>query len=262
MFEVALHSLVSYSIKVSKPNNDSHLTEGEYDCPVALDVFGKSVKDDIQDIRTYTQQLGMAQEFHPEDIKLLWEVVKKYFLWHLEYPFQENDLELKAYISEALKKPIVPINKKPHWVLQNWDEIMAFMKCGMYLDREVYTARDLSDPGQKEIGGYLQTPRNKGKGSCRAANTSTKTTFTTKSATKWGTLLQQQKGDKDSGEKDKKEDRNNQQGQRIGRNDPDNIVSDSSSDSRSSSASLVRSILRLQNNNQRGQYAKSVEQER
>ena len=74
----------------------------------------KSVKEDVQDIVTYTQQLGMAQEFHSEDIKLLLEAVTKHFLWHSEYPFQENDLELRAYISKALKKPTVSINKEPH----------------------------------------------------------------------------------------------------------------------------------------------------
>ena len=87
----------------------------------------------------------MAQEFHSEDIQLLLEAVTKHFLWHSEYPFQENDLELRAYISKALRKPTVPINKKPHWVLQNWDDIMAFMIGGTHLDREVHTVGDLSD---------------------------------------------------------------------------------------------------------------------
>ena len=67
--EVVLHSLVGYSIKVSKPNDESRLIEWEYDCLAVPDVFWKSVKEDIQDIVTYTQQLGMAQESHSEDIK-------------------------------------------------------------------------------------------------------------------------------------------------------------------------------------------------
>ena len=89
-FEAALHSPVEYSIKVTKPNDESRLTEWEYDYPAALDVFWKLVKEDIQDIVTYTEQLGMAQEFHSEDIKLLLEAVTKHFLWHPEYPFLEN----------------------------------------------------------------------------------------------------------------------------------------------------------------------------
>ena len=42
MFEEALHALVGYSIKVSKPNDESRLTEWEYGCPAAPDVFWKS----------------------------------------------------------------------------------------------------------------------------------------------------------------------------------------------------------------------------
>ena len=79
-FEETLHSPVVYSIKVSKPNDQSRLTEWECDCHAAPDVFWKSVKEDIQDIVTYTQQLSMAQDFHSEDIKLLLEGVTKYFL--------------------------------------------------------------------------------------------------------------------------------------------------------------------------------------
>ena len=80
MFEEALHAPVGYSIKVSKPNDKSWLTEWEYDCPAAPDVLWKSVKDDIQDIVTYMQQLGMAQEFYSEYIKLLLEAVTKHCL--------------------------------------------------------------------------------------------------------------------------------------------------------------------------------------
>ena len=47
---------MGYSIKLSKPYDKSWLTEPEYDCPVARDVFWKSVKEDIQDIVTYMQQ--------------------------------------------------------------------------------------------------------------------------------------------------------------------------------------------------------------
>ena len=86
-FEEALHALVGYSIKVSKPNVESRSTEWEYDCAVAPDVFWKSGKEAMQDIVTYTQQLGVAQEVHFEDIKLLLEAVTKHFLWHSECPF-------------------------------------------------------------------------------------------------------------------------------------------------------------------------------
>ena len=96
---------------------------------------------------------------------LLLEAVTKHFSWQSQYSFQENDLELRAYISQALQKPTGPINKELHWVLQNWDDIMALMMCRTYLDREVHTAGDLSDPIQKGIGSYPQTPRNEGTGS-------------------------------------------------------------------------------------------------
>ena len=59
-FEEALHALVGYVIKFSKPNNKFWLTKWEYDCSVAPDVFWMSVKEDIQDIVTYMQQLSMA----------------------------------------------------------------------------------------------------------------------------------------------------------------------------------------------------------
>ena len=113
-FEEVLHSPVGYAIQVAKPNEESLLTKWKYDCPAASDVFVKSVKEDIQDIVTYTQQLGMAQEFHSQDVKLLLEALIKHFLWHLEYPFQEKDLELRAYISKVLRKPTLPINQELH----------------------------------------------------------------------------------------------------------------------------------------------------
>ena len=96
----------------------------------------------------------MAQEFHSADIRLLLEALTKHFLWHAEYPFHEKDLELGAYISKALRKPTVAINKEPHWVLQNWNNIIACMMCGTHLDREVHAAGDLSDPVQQGIGSY------------------------------------------------------------------------------------------------------------
>ena len=50
--EEALHIPLLYSITISTYNNESHLTEWEYDCRTAPDVFWKSVKVDRQDIIT------------------------------------------------------------------------------------------------------------------------------------------------------------------------------------------------------------------
>ena len=61
----------------------------------------------------------MVPEFHSEDNKLLLEVVTKHVSWHSEKSFEENALELRAYISKVLRKPKVSINTEPHWVLPN-----------------------------------------------------------------------------------------------------------------------------------------------
>ena len=135
------------------------------------------------------------------------------------------------------------------------------MRCGTHLDQEVNTAEDLSDPVQERIGSYPQTPRNKCKSSGRVPKTSTKTIFTTESATEKQTSSQQHDGDKDASNKDTRKDKNNQQGQCTGGNDPDDSGSDSSRNRISSSTLSVKSILQPQNNNQRGQCTKSVEQE-
>ena len=82
------------------------------------------------------------------------------------------------------------------------------MICRTHLDREVYAAGDLFDPVQKGIGSYLQTSRNKGIGSSKAQKTSTKATFTTKSAIEQRRLSQQQEVDKDSDDKKTRENRN------------------------------------------------------
>ena len=95
------------------------MPEWENDCPVALDVSWKSVNEHIQDIVTYMPQLRLAPQFHSKDIKFLLEAVIKHFLRHSEYPFQENDLELEAYISKELRKATVPSNKELHLVLQH-----------------------------------------------------------------------------------------------------------------------------------------------
>ena len=68
-----------------------------------------------------------------------------------------------------------------------------------HLYREVYTAGDLLDTIQRGIGSYSQALRNKRKGSSRTPETSTKTTFTTESATEQRTLPEEQEEDKDSG---------------------------------------------------------------
>ena len=113
----------------------------------------------------------MSQEFYSQDIKLVLEAITKHFLQHSEYLFQEFDLEARAYIRKALKKPTVLINREPYWVLQNWHDIMTFMMCGQNLDKEVHTTEDLSDLVQQRIGSNWQTARNKRKGSGRAHKT-------------------------------------------------------------------------------------------
>ena len=80
MFEKVLNSPMGYSIKVSKPNEESRLTEWGYHCPVAPYAFWKSVKEYIQDIMPYRQQVAMSHEYYIEYIKLLWEAVTKHFL--------------------------------------------------------------------------------------------------------------------------------------------------------------------------------------
>ena len=54
-------------------------------------------------------------------------------------------MELRSYISKALRKQKVPTNKEAYWGLQNWDDIMAFITGGVHLDREVHSTEDLSD---------------------------------------------------------------------------------------------------------------------
>ena len=73
-----------------------------------------SVKQDIQDIVKWKQQLGMSQEFCYEDIKLLLKVVSEEFSWYSEHSFQESNLKFKEYIIKAWKKPLVPIYKELH----------------------------------------------------------------------------------------------------------------------------------------------------
>ena len=70
-FEEALDLAIAYAIKVPKPNDESLSTEWEYVCPAARNVSWKSVKEYIENIVTFIQQLSMAQELHSEDIKLL-----------------------------------------------------------------------------------------------------------------------------------------------------------------------------------------------
>ena len=89
----------------------------------------------------------------------------------LRIPIPRTGFGIKDIHQQGSKKPSVPVNKEPHWVLQNWDDIMACMICRTYLEREVHSAGDLLDLVQKGIGSYLQTLRNKGKGSGEEAKT-------------------------------------------------------------------------------------------
>ena len=172
-------------------------------------MFWKSIQEDIQHVGTCTQQLSVAWQFHSKDMKSPFEAVSKQFLWHSKYPFQQNDLEFRACISRALKKPPVQINKEPHWGLQNEDDAIGYMMCGMHLHRDVHTAGGLSDPVPKGIVDYRQTSENASESSGRVPKTSIKTTFTTKSAKQQGTLSEQQEVDKDSANTDTREHRNN-----------------------------------------------------
>ena len=113
-FADALHWIVGYAIKVSKRNDKSWLTEWEYKSPAGLDMFWKSIQEDIPDIVIYTPYLDMSQEFYSDDIKLAWEAVTKHFWWHSEYPVQDNNLEMQACIREALMTLSVHINQEPH----------------------------------------------------------------------------------------------------------------------------------------------------
>ena len=67
-------------MKVPKPNNKFQLTEWKQDCPAVPNVLQKLVKEDIEDIMRYIQQLSIAQEFYSENIKLLLEAVTKHVL--------------------------------------------------------------------------------------------------------------------------------------------------------------------------------------
>ena len=127
--------------------------------------------------------------------------------------------------------------------------------------RSTYCSRFL-DLVEQGIGSYLHMPQNKYQGSGKSPETSTKTTFTSEAATEQGTLSQQQEVDKNSGDKNTREDRNNQQGECTSGNDFVDSRSDSCSDSRSSSTSSVKSMLQSWNNNQWGQLGQSVEQEK
>jgi len=113
----------------------------------------------------YTQRLGLAQEYHDEDIKLLLEAVVKHYVWkETNYPFVETELDWKAVFQKELKKPVVPLGKEPHWVIKEWDEIMAFALCGRHLQLRTHTVEDCDKPVDTMPGSFQGTPEPKSKG--------------------------------------------------------------------------------------------------
>lgn len=79
-FKEVLHLLVDYSIKLSKSNNNFWLTEWDYHCPVAPEVFWRSVKEHIWDVVQYTQKLSCEQEFNTDNIKLILSAIEMHVL--------------------------------------------------------------------------------------------------------------------------------------------------------------------------------------
>jgi len=142
-------------------------TSNEYQwyTPPAPQSFWKKESQRIDEILAYTQRLGLAQEYHDEDIKLLLEAVGKHYLWkETNYPFLETELDLKAVFQKELKKPIVPLGKEPHWVIKEWDEIMAFALCGRHLQLVTHTVEDCDKPVDTMPGSFQRTPKPKSKG--------------------------------------------------------------------------------------------------
>ena len=63
----------------------------------------------------------------------------KHFLWKTTIDFQSEELELTSVLSKELKKPYIAPTMEPHWVLKEWDKLMAFMLCGTHLERKAHT---------------------------------------------------------------------------------------------------------------------------
>ena len=74
---------------------------------------------------------------------------------------------------------------------------MPYMMCRIHLNGEEHAVGDLSDPVRKGICGYLQTPQSRSEGGGKARETSTRTIFSTQSATEKQNLSQQLEVDKD-----------------------------------------------------------------
>jgi len=63
----------------------------------------------------------------------------KHFLWKTTIEFQSEEFELTSILSKQRKKPYIAPTMGPHWVLKEWDELMAFMLCGTHLERKAHT---------------------------------------------------------------------------------------------------------------------------
>jgi len=85
-------------------------------------------------MQAYIQRLGLVQEYHDKDIKLLLDAVEKHYLWkETNYLFIETELDSKAVFHRELKKPIFTLEEELHLVMKEWNEIMAFGLGGRHL---------------------------------------------------------------------------------------------------------------------------------
>jgi len=79
------------------------------------------------------QMFGDLHCFHPNDIQVLLEATTKHSLGNTTIPFESKDLELTTVLMERLNPPKIPQLTEAHWVLKEWDDIMAFMLSGQDL---------------------------------------------------------------------------------------------------------------------------------
>jgi len=164
-FEQAVTDPVRWEFTTTRPGPDSRLTEYQWITPPAPQSFWMQESKRIDEILAYTHGLGLAQQYHDKDIKLLLEAVGKHYLWkETNYTFVETELDLKVVFQKELKKPVVPLGKEPHWVIKEWDEIMTFALCGRHLQLGRHTVEDWDKPVDTMPGSFQQTPNPKSKG--------------------------------------------------------------------------------------------------
>ena len=83
--------------------------------------------------------------FHPTDIQLMMEAAGKHYLWKTTYPFKDKDLDLSAVIDREFKRPPRIPGKEPHWIIQQWDELIAFMTIGRHLELTTEGIEDVAN---------------------------------------------------------------------------------------------------------------------